>query len=112
MTHYFCGRDFYTFLFETNEDQDMIIRGDPYFFSNRVVYLNRWTLEFNLELDVPWTIPVWVRLSRLPLHCWKTYSLKNIGNSLGKYIDSTKPKGNMFACAQICVEVDLEKGLP
>jgi hypothetical protein len=35
-----------------------------------------------------------------------------IGNSLGKYIDKAEPKDGLQACAQICVEVDLEKGLP
>jgi hypothetical protein len=57
-------------------------------------------------------VSVWIRLPHLPLHCWNPNSLRNIGNSLGKYIDSIEPKANMFACARICVEVDLEKGLP
>ena len=34
-----------------------------------------------------------------------------IGNSLGKYIDKAKPRGPLFSCARICIEVDLEKGL-
>jgi hypothetical protein len=38
--------------------------------------------------------------------------LKSIGYSLGKYIDGSKTKSPMFVCAWICVEVDLEKGLP
>jgi hypothetical protein len=37
--------------------------------------------------------------------------LKSIGNALGKYIDKTNPK-DQYACARICVEVDLEAGLP
>ena len=35
-----------------------------------------------------------------------------IGNSLGNYIDKAEPKVSLFSCARICVEVDLEKGLP
>ena len=31
---------------------------------------------------------------------------------MGKYVDKSEPKAPMFSCAQICVEVDLEKGLP
>jgi hypothetical protein len=36
----------------------------------------------------------------------------SIKNTLGTYIDKVEPRDNMFACAHICVEVDLEKGLP
>ena len=31
---------------------------------------------------------------------------------MGKYIEISEPKENMDACARICVEVDLRKGLP
>ena len=38
--------------------------------------------------------------------------MKAIGNSLGKYIDKAELKPPMLSCTRICVEVDLEKGLP
>ena len=63
-------------------------------------------------MDVPLAVPVWVRLPHLPLHCWNDETLQAIGNSLDKYIDKAEPKGPLFSCARICVEVDLEKGLP
>lgn len=31
---------------------------------------------------------------------------------MGRYIDRCEPNDNMHACAKICVEVDLGKGLP
>jgi hypothetical protein len=30
---------------------------------------------------------------------------------LGHYIDQAEPKGNIYSCARICVEINLEKGL-
>lgn len=78
----------------------------------RGLYLNRWTPEFDLELDIPSVVPVWVRLLHLPLHCWRDESVKVIGNAVGKYIDISEPKENMHPCARICVEVNLGKGLP
>ena len=44
-------------------------------------------------------------------HCWGDESVKAIGNAVGKYIDRFEPRENMHACARICVEVDLGKGL-
>ena len=46
------------------------------------------------------------------MHLWGKGSLKDIGNKLGRFLDSVEPKGDQFTCARICVEVNLEKGLP
>lgn len=78
---------------------------------SRGLYLNKWTSDFDPELDIPSAVPVWVRLPHLPLHCWGDDSVKAIGNTVGKYIDRSEPKDNMQACARIRVEVDLGRGL-
>ena len=45
------------------------------------------------------------------MHCWNPKSLQAIGTALGNYIDMASPK-DQYTCARICVEVDLEAGLP
>ena len=65
----FCGRGYYTFHFETKEDKDLIFRNAPYFMDSRGLYLNKWTPDFDPELDIPNVVPVWVWLPHLPLHC-------------------------------------------
>ena len=75
------------------------------------LYLNGWTSDFDPEDDTPKAVTVWVRLPNLPMHCWNPKSLQAIGTVLGKYIDMASPK-DQYACAHICVEVDLEAGLP
>jgi hypothetical protein len=75
------------------------------------MYLNKWTPYFSPENDIPSGVSVWVRLPFLPLHCWNDETLRNIGNSLGKYIDHAEPRDDLQACAKLCIEVDLEKGL-
>jgi hypothetical protein len=75
------------------------------------LYLNRWTPNFDPASEVPKDVPVWVRLPNLPIHCWNSSSLQAIGNGLGHYIDRDDPK-DQYSCARICVEVDLEIGLP
>jgi hypothetical protein len=112
LSHAFCGRGYFAFLFETKEDMDLIFRSGPYFMGTRGMYFNRWTLDFNPENDIPSAVLVWVCLRYLPLHYWNDETVRVIGNTLGKYIDRTEPKEGIQACARICVEVDLEKGLP
>ena len=68
-------------------------------------------MDFDSNQDVPYVVPVWVRLSHLPLHCWNSESLKAIGNTFGKFIDRDERR-EQYTCAQICVEMDLEVGIP
>eukprot|EP00253_Pinus_taeda_P028376 PITA_28376 len=108
---YFVGKAFFVFVFESVEDWSLIFRNGPYFMGSQGLYLNKWSPDFDPTQDVPTAVPVWVRLPHLPLHCWNQKSLQIIGNSLGKYIDQATKKYK-YSCAQICVEVDMEEGLP
>jgi hypothetical protein len=83
-----------------------------YLLGARGMHLNKWTPYFSRENDVPSVVPVWVHLPHLPLHFWSDDTLRCIGNSIGKYIDRAEPKEKIFSYARICVEVDLEKGIP
>jgi hypothetical protein len=105
------GRGFFVFVFDNLEDKNLIFRNGPYFMGPQGLYLNKWSPDFDPTQDVPSVVPVWVRLPHLPLHCWNPKSLESIGNTLGKYIDKADRK-EQYSCARICIEVDLEVGLP
>jgi hypothetical protein len=111
VTCYAVGRGYYIFEFISQEDRDLIFRNGPYFMGTQGLYLNRWTPNFDPTSEVPKDVPVWVRLPNLPIHCWNSSSLQAIGNGLRHYIDRADPK-DQYSCARICVEVDLEIGLP
>jgi hypothetical protein len=111
VTCYAVGRGYFIFEFISQEDRDLIFRNGPYFMGTQGLYLNRWTPNFDPASEVPKDVPVWVRLPNLPIHCWNSSSLQAIGNGLGRYIDRAEPR-DQYSCARICVEVDLEVGLP
>ena len=108
---YFVGKGYFVFVFENTEDRSLIFRNGPYFMGPQGLYLNKWNPDFDPSQDVPSAVPVWVRLPHLPLHCWNPKSFQTIGNALGKYIDQAVRR-DQYSCACICVEVDLEEGLP
>jgi hypothetical protein len=108
---HFVGKGYFVFVFDNPEDKNLIFRNGPYFMGPQGLYLNKWTPDFDPAQDVPSAVPVWVRLPHLPLHCWNQKSLHAIGNTLGRYIDQAVRK-DQYSCARICVEVDLEVGLP
>ena len=87
VTCYPVGRGFFIFEFISKEDRDLVFRNGPYFMGSQGLYLNKWTPDFNAEVDVPKEVPVWVRLPNLPVHCWNSQTLEKVGNALGKYID-------------------------
>lgn len=67
---YAFGKGFFIFIFSSKEDKDLIFQIGPYFMGPRGLYLNRWTLDFDLEVDIPFVVHVWARLPKLPLLCW------------------------------------------
>jgi hypothetical protein len=108
---HFVRKGYYVFLFDNAKGRNLIFRNDPYFMGPQGLYLNQWTLYFDPAQDVPSAVLVWVRLPHLSLHCWSLKSLEAIGNDLGKYIGRAERK-DQYSCARICMEVDLEIGLP
>jgi len=87
VTCYPVGRGFFIFEFIAKEYQDLIFKNGPYFMGTQGLYLNRWTPDFNAEVDVSKEVPMWVRLPNLPIHCWNVQTLEKVGNALGRYID-------------------------
>ena len=108
---HFVGRGYFVFVFEEVADRDLIFQNGAYFMDPKGLYLNKWSPDFDPTQDVPSAVPVWVRLPHLPLHYWNSDSLVAIGNKLGNYIDKAE-QTDQYSCARICVEVDLEIGLP
>ena len=78
LTHFFYDRGFYAFLFKTKEDKDHIFLSGPYFYGTRGMSLNIWTLDSNLENDIPLIVLIWVHLLHVPLHSWNETILKYI----------------------------------
>jgi len=107
MSSAFCAKGFFVLLFENRADQDLIFKSGPYFMGSMDMYLNKWMPDFSLENDMPSVVLVWVCLPFLPLHHWNDETLRNIGNTLGNYIDRVEPRDNLHVRARLCFEVDL-----
>lgn len=99
------------FFFVSIADWDSIFHSGPCFMGAQGLYLDQRRSDFNPNNDVPTIDPIWVNISFLPLHCWNKATFRNIGNTLGKYIDHAKTHEGSLSCAYTCVEVDLDKVL-
>lgn len=57
---------------------------------------------------------VWVHLHNLPLHFWNECVLEGIGTIIGRYTKTYMQclEERIYTFSRICVQVDLNKGLP
>jgi len=67
---FIVGNGTFSFLFGIKEDKEVVFINGPYFFGNRGMHLNRWSLDFDPTEDIPSIVPLWVNLPYLPLSCW------------------------------------------
>ena len=61
------GNGFFILFFEIKEARYVVFQNGTYLFGSGGMYLNKWTLDFNLDEDIPTAIPIWVKIPCLPL---------------------------------------------
>lgn len=69
--------------------------------------LKTWTPNFDFTAEVLRTVPLWVKLPNLPLHCWSSDSLSRLGSVLGVPIcaDELTTRQLMVSFARLLVEM-------
>ncbi|KAH9325649.1 hypothetical protein KI387_005827, partial [Taxus chinensis] len=107
-----CSKGFFIVHFRETEDYQRCLTEGPWFWGHAGLFITPWFPDFNPNTYSVTKTPVWVRLPNLPLHLW--YALEDIGNVLGKFIkeDMDRTHSGLCSFAQICIELDLSKGLP
>lgn len=104
----------YLFEFEDESAKLGVLEGGPYFFSRRYLVLKEWTRMLVPSKNHPSSIPVWIKLHRLPLEFWTHVGFSKIGSAIGKPIcvDEATANRRRLDYARICVEVEAGDFLP
>ncbi|KAH9316960.1 hypothetical protein KI387_018729, partial [Taxus chinensis] len=107
-----CSKGFFVVHFKEAEDYHRCLTEGPWSWGHTGLFITPWFLDFNPNTYLVTKTLVWVRLPNLPLHLW--YTLEDNGNVLGKFIkeDMDRTHSGLCSFTQICVELDLSKGLP
>lgn len=105
---------YYVVRFENKEDRDKILCSGLYHPIRRPIIMKPWTPKFNFKEEILNTIPLWIKLSNLPLNCWNAVVLSKIGSRLGQplYADEYITQASRISFARILVEIDITKELP
>ncbi|CAL1390162.1 unnamed protein product [Linum trigynum] len=107
------GQGFYSARFSTEHDYVRALNGGPWMIEDHYVLTRTWRRGFEPgEEELSHTL-VWARLPKIPMDYYDEELLRNIGNSLGRYIkmDEATRQASRGHFARICVEVNLAKPL-
>ncbi|XP_057871389.2 uncharacterized protein LOC131077832 [Cryptomeria japonica] len=109
-----AANNYFLVIFSSIADRNRAFEGGPYFFNQVGLFIKPWHMGFNSAEEIPSWVPVWVRLSRLPLEFWREDILHSISLLLGKPVGSASQTQDrkVISFARICVEVDLNNPLP
>jgi len=108
------ARGFFIVDFENLESRQCILDPGPWFWEKSVLFMRPWNPSFDPSTTIITSAPVWVRLPNLPLHLWNFFSLKTIGNAIGKFYCRC-PETEEYArttYARIYVEMDFIAEFP
>ncbi|CAK8561871.1 unnamed protein product [Lathyrus sativus] len=65
---YYHEDGYFLLRFGTHRDKDEVLRKGPYTIRNMPVILREWRPEFDMRKDLLRTLPVWIKLPKLPLY--------------------------------------------
>jgi hypothetical protein len=99
---------FYFFKFSNGEEVDRVLEGGPWHFASRPIFLKRWKPNLTLLKEDPRRIPIWAKITGLPLEHWNPEGLSSIASGIGEplYADRCTMERSRISFARVCVEVD------
>ncbi|CAL8176642.1 unnamed protein product [Prunus armeniaca] len=105
--------DYFVVRFDLEEDLNFVLTGGPWMIAGQYLTIQQWRPGFCPSTAHITRMAAWIRVSAMQLECFDVWSLKRIGNLLGKLlkIDSLTTSQNRGKFARLCVELDLTKPL-
>ncbi|PWA97321.1 hypothetical protein CTI12_AA029930 [Artemisia annua] len=106
----------YLFKFRDIEGLNNVIDKGPWMVQNKPLFIQKWSPEMGMHKIEPKKVPVWAKMSNVPLEAWSLKGISALASSLGKpmVMDNMtaamcfKGVGNLDY-ARVLVEIDAEK---
>ena len=110
---YPMARGFFIVKFDSIEDRNAILWHGFSWGEKFPLMAKPWNKDFDPSTESFNKIPLWVRLSNLPLHLWLDSVLEAVGDALKDFLIVDTASSNVFhtTYARILVEIDISKGL-
>ena len=108
------ANDFFLFSFDSKEDSEKVILEGPWSLVGRSIVLQPWIPGFKFEKSKISTIPIWVRLSNIPVELWTKEGLSWITSALGRplHLELLTEHIEVVKYARVQVEMDRNSPFP
>lgn len=78
------SKGFFFFRFATEKGVNDVLEGGPWMIRNVPIILNKWSPDANLSKDTHQTVPIWVKMSEVPLGAFTEDGLSVIASQVGE----------------------------
>ncbi|GAV89206.1 DUF4283 domain-containing protein [Cephalotus follicularis] len=114
MSFHTSGNGVFLVKFDSLQARDWVIDNGPWDVWGYHLVVRRWSRDLPLVLEECKTMPVWVKLSRVPIQYWTKIGLSYIASVIGKplYMDVNTTKRHSLSFARICVEMVATSSFP
>lgn len=108
------GSGYFHCCFDKIEDKRVICKFKSWFRGSVDLFIQLWSPTSDLVTASISAALIWVRILNLSLHLWNLQSLSSIRNALADFYCRSANTGNYYKTtyAQICMEIDFNKGFP
>ncbi|XP_059671037.1 uncharacterized protein LOC132316579 [Cornus florida] len=97
-----------------NESDIQLVLSCIHTFEGRPIILKKWDKNVNLVKEVMETVPIWLKIHDLPMHCRNESSVSKICSSFANpiYMDDPESHRDKGEYVRVMVEVDVKEVLP
>ncbi|GAV74023.1 DUF4283 domain-containing protein, partial [Cephalotus follicularis] len=108
------GNGVFLVKFDSLQARDWVIDNGPWDVYGYHLVIRRGSRDMSLVLEECKTIPVWVKLSRVPVQYWTKLGLSYIASMIGKplYMDVNTTKRHSLSFARIYIEMAATSSFP
>ncbi|PIA42432.1 hypothetical protein AQUCO_02000108v1 [Aquilegia coerulea] len=106
--------DLYYFKFSAIKDRERVLDEGSLQLAGKLFIIRPWTREVENSRGMIKSVPIWVKMSRVPKDLWNPKGFSFLASTIGKplFTDKTTENGNMLSFARVCIEIEPKKDLP
>ncbi|GAV73234.1 DUF4283 domain-containing protein/zf-CCHC_4 domain-containing protein, partial [Cephalotus follicularis] len=102
------GNGVFTVKFDNGQARDWVLDNGPWDIWGYHLAMRKWSKDMSLALEDCKSIPIWVKLSRVPVQYWTKLGFSYIASVLGKplHMDANTTNRYALSFARVCIDME------
>ncbi|GAV67836.1 DUF4283 domain-containing protein, partial [Cephalotus follicularis] len=108
------GNGVFLVNFANGQARDWVLENGPWDIWGYHLAVRKWSKDMVLALEDCKSIPIWVKLTRVPVQYWTKLGLSYIASVLGKplHMDANTTKRHALSFARVCIDMEATSSFP